>query len=270
MKILVLTLLYLSLTPALAEENKPSTALPMTYEIQKKSNELFGANSSAKFSYHLPGYFIFGKDDLKLQLSGKYRVAHSANLYIGYTQLMFWSIYDDSLPFKEINYNPEIFYRVVEHESNFIRSLDFGVAHNSNGKDKEESRSINRVFLKANSSRAYGQHNLITGLKLYYIFDKDPPPLNITQHLGFWELKAAFTNVITHNKSHLALEFKLYAGKKVYDLDKGGRELGLVYNFGSDNFNPALYLQYFSGYGENLIDQDKKRDTVRLGFMLFM
>lgn len=249
-------------------QTMPADVAKSSNDILDMSKEVFGADPAKKFSFYLPSYFAVGKDDLKLQFSGKYRVANSYNLYLAYTQLMFWHIYEDSMPFEEINYSPEIFYRLVENRTKFLRSIDIGALHTSNGEDGEISRSINSAFIKGNTIVEFGKINFISELKFFYTFNKDKYSKRITDYIGYWEYKGIITHVITHNKAHLDIEFKLNAGKKAYNLDMGARELGLIYNFGSPSFNPNIYLQYFSGYGENLLHQNKKQDVIRLGLML--
>ncbi len=238
-------------------------------DIEEASSDIVGVNPRERFSLYQPVYFIFGKDDLKLQFSGKYRVAKSYNLYLGYTQTMFWNIYDDSAPFGDINYNPEAFYRLTENNTKFIRSIDLGMLHTSNGEDKEKSRSINRVFVKTNFSSHIKRHNILGEFKLQHIYSKADRNHNIVDFMGYWELKMILTHLITVGQGRLDLEYRVFAGKKVINFNRGGREVGLLYHFGSANFNPSIYFQYFSGYAENLLAYDKKQSNARLGLMLF-
>ena len=247
----------------LPEETKESSQYTLT-----KSEEIFSTNPKNIFSFHEPTYFVFGKDDLKLQFSAKFRVAQNYNLYLAYTQLMFWHIYDDSMPFEEINYNPEFFYRIKEDQFRVIRSLDLGFLHTSNGEDGDVSRSINRAYARANAAFDLGRMNLLSELTVHYIFNRDTQSKYIIDHLGYWEYSGALTHLFTHNKAHLDLTFRFFAGKKLLDFDKGAREIGLVYNFESQNFNPNIYFQYYSGYGENLRYQEIRQEQYRLGIML--
>lgn len=240
-------------------------------DIKQASLSIVGASPNEKFSLYLPTYFIFGKDDLKLQFSGKYRVAKNYNLYLGYTQTMFWDIYKTSAPFRDINYNPEAFYRLSEasDESRFLRSLDLGMLHTSNGEDGEKSRSINRVFIKTNFATHLKRHSILGELKLQHIYSKAQDNADIVNYMGYWELKMIITHLITIGKGRLDLEYRVFAGKKIINFSKGGRELGLLYYFGSPNFNPSLYFQYYSGYAEHLLSYNKKQSNARLGLMLF-
>jgi phospholipase A1 len=77
-------------------------------DFEIKNESLVGLNEKATFSIYKPNYFIFGVHDLKLQISVKYRLSKSLPLFVGLTQTMFWEIYKKSLPFKDINYSPEL------------------------------------------------------------------------------------------------------------------------------------------------------------------
>lgn len=233
---------------------------------------VYGNDSTAKFSPYLPTYFVMGKDDLKLQLSGKYRVARNFNLYAAYTQTMFWSVFSDSQPFKDINYNPEIFYRIVELNSDteLLKSIDFGFVHRSNGKDGLDSRSLNRFFVKTNLAAKIGRHEVVADLMFYKITDGENYNRDSRKHMGYWDFVFYVSDIITHNKGRLNLEFKLNAGVKIYNTNMGGRTIGLIYDFGSENFNPSLYLQHYSGYMENLLEYNKNTDQLRLGFILYL
>lgn len=232
------------------------------------AENILGASTNDKFSYYEPSYLIFGDEDLKLQFSFKYRLSKSHNLYFGYTQLMFWEIYGKSKPFTDVNYRPEGFYRLVEKQNNFFSSLDFGYMHLSNGQEKEETRSLDRIFLRSSFKTTISDHVLGGSIMLYQIFNEDDTNKDIINHLGYWELRGFFTDIMTLAGQKIDLNFRTYAGSKVYDIDKGGYELGLVYNLVSADFNPAFYLQRFEGYSESLIEYNKKRTEYRLGIML--
>ena len=232
---------------------------------------VYGNDSTVKFSPYQPTYFVMGKDDIKLQLSGKYRIARNFNLYAAFTQTMFWSIFSDSQPFKDINYNPEMFYRLVEIDSDtdLLKSIDFGFVHRSNGKDGPDSRSVNRVFVKTNLVTQIGRHDIVADLMVYKITD-DEKSNDSRKYLGYWDFIIYVSDLVRHNNSRLNLQFKLNAGANIYNTNMGGRTIGLIYDFGSENFNPSLYLQYYSGYMENLLEYNKNTDQVRLGFLLYL
>lgn len=242
---------------------------PLNKEVQEASKAIFGIDPKNKFSLYQPSYFIFGKENLKMQFSAKYRVAKNYDLYLAYTQVMLWNIYEQSAPFDDINYNPEIFYRLIEGDEKFIRSIDFGYHHTSNGEEGAKSRSMNRFFLKSNFAKNLGRNNILGELKLQNIYSKADANKKIVDHMGFWELKLILTHIMVHKTQRLDIEYRFFAGKSIVNFGKGGRELGLIYRLGSENFNPAFYLQYYSGYAETLLHYNAKISQVRAGLLLF-
>ncbi|MBP9682345.1 MAG: phospholipase A [Bacteriovorax sp.] len=75
---------------------------------------------------------------------------------------------------------------------------------------------------------------------------------------------------MVHQSQRLDLEFKVNAGDRVVNLDKGAKSIGFIYDFGSDLFNPSLYVQYYSGYIESLLGYNKYSEQVRMGFLFFL
>lgn len=245
---------------------KPAFSNPDGSEI----NQVYGASSNQKFTYYHPTYFVFGAEDLKIQFSGKYRLAQNYNLYFAYTQLMFWNIYDESKPFRDTLYNPELFYRLLENETSIITSLDFGYAHLSNGKDLMASRSLDKIYMKANMTTSLKSRTLLAEFELYKIRKEDATNRDIKDHIGYWDLHLIFNNIFLKDNNQIDFEFKVFAGKKGFDFDQGGRLMGLIYKPESKNFNPSIYLQYYSGYMETILSYRDRVDQVRLGLMLFI
>ncbi|MGB4246503.1 MAG: phospholipase A, partial [Pseudohongiellaceae bacterium] len=97
--------------------------------------------------------------DIKFELGMKFRVfpqidglAALAPLKFGYSQRSWWDIAESSAPFKEHNYNPELFWDFTEalaRPSSTPRLHLFDIAgfeHQSNGLDGIQSRSWDRVY----------------------------------------------------------------------------------------------------------------------------
>lgn len=229
---------------------------------------IFRSNSNDTFSLHQPTYFAFGVHDLKLQFSLKYRLNPKIPLYFAYSQIMFWDIYKKSKPFRDINYRPEVFVRLLENDKKSINSLDLGYMHLSNGRDKEQSRSFERIFIRANLLTKIKRHNLGAFFTVYKVFDADQNE-NIEQHIGFWETSLYFSHVLVMGKQNTDLEVKAYAGKHLINFNQGAVQLSLIHNFNSAYFNPSLYLQYFQGYAESLLSYEVKKSELRLGLMLY-
>lgn len=221
-----------------------------------------------KFTLHQPTYFIIGSEDAKMQFSFKYRLSLDAQLYLAYSQLMFWSIYEDSSPFYDVNFNPEIFYRLIDKEQNALATLDLGHMHLSNGQKEKFSRSLDRLYLRTNYVTKLRRHKLNFSLMIFHLFNEDDTNKDIVNHLGYWDLRVLFSNLLMFEKSEIGFELRTYAGSKLYDLDQGALQLGLIWSFKSESFNPAIYLQFFEGYSESLMGYDKSRTEYRLGLNL--
>lgn len=237
-------------------------------EFEATTQKVLGVTANEKFSFHKPSYAVFSDRDLKLQFSFKYRLAPSIPFYLAYTQLFFWKIYDESKPFAEVNYNPELFYRLYEKSEGSFKNLDMGWMHLSNGKDKLDTRSLDKIFLRSTYLTKFKRHNLDFNLTVYEIYNEDETNEDIVNHLGYWELNTFMSNLIRAESGQLGFEGRLYAGSKVFDLDQGGYQLGFIFFLNSSNFNPSIYLQRFEGYGESLQSYNKKRALWRLGLNL--
>jgi phospholipase A1 len=244
------------------------TSLALAREADQIVESTYGSIPRMRFSFHQPTYFVFGKDDLKMQFSAKYRLARSIPVYVAFTQLMFWDIYDNSRPFRDTNYGPEIFYRLIENLDQSLGTLDVGYLHNSNGKSELASRSIHRLYIRANYFTKISQQKLNLNFVTYKILNQEKTNEDIVNHIGFWEVTANLSELIYTQFGSFALEVKAYAGAKVFDLDQGGNQIGLLFYPNSEKFNLAIYFQRFEGYSESLIDYNKKRTVYRLGFNL--
>ncbi|MDP5040988.1 MAG: phospholipase A [Paraglaciecola sp.] len=193
----------------------------------------------------------------------------SSGLYFGFTAMSFWQVYNSevSKPFRETNYEPEIFYswqkeiKLLGFEFN---QLQAGFNHQSNGQSGLRSRSWNRLFV----STLFSDENAFYYVKAWYRIPEDakenPMDTNgddnpdITDFLGHVELgfgtKIANIDVLTLLRNNL----------KTND-NKGSIELNLSYPI-NDRYN--VLLQYFNGYGDSLIDYNHHQQRISLGFQL--
>ena len=126
----------------------------------------------AAFSAYKPTYFLLGKKDGKGQISFKARLAEGIPLYLGYSQLMMWDIFNSSAPMRDINFNPEMFYRFQLGPDERPRWLDFGIfEHESNGLNGNDSRSWNRSSLRFNDMIQLSEtHRLHLSVKLWVAY----------------------------------------------------------------------------------------------------
>lgn len=222
------------------------------------------------FSLHKQNYAIFtwgnraeGLDDseLKFQFSFKQHLWKSG-FFIAYTQKSFWSVFDqsDSRPFRESNYNPELFYRYVRPTDNGSWGGDLGVEHESNGAREPTSRSWNRVYI----APCIEYRRLRAELKLWQRLSEEvkEDPLDptgdenpdIEDFYGHGELRLT-CRIGTAHEAGLMARYNPGTGKG-----------GLQFDYSvplADGIN--LYAQLWSGYGESLIDYNRSLTSYGLG-----
>jgi phospholipase A1/A2 len=183
-----------------------------------------------------------------------------ADLYAAYTQLSFWQIYSFSSPFRETNYEPELF---LSFGTNFNvlgltnRLFLFGAVHQSNGMGGDLSRSWNRIYVEFIAGRG----NFVTGLKAWYRIpedkeDDDNP--DIQHYLGYGHIFGAYK----YRKNVFSF---LFRNNLRFDENKGSIEVGWSYPIIN---RLRAYVQYFYGYGESLADYNVRTNRIGIGVMI--
>ena len=211
----------------------------------------------------ISGAYSGAQTEAVFQISAKHRIL-GLPLYFAYTQISFWQAYDarNSAPFRETNYNPEIFFRPKTFPfSSGQVSADIGFEHESNGQKPPISRSWNLLYF----SPYYLRPNFLIYLKLRYRLSEDEKtnPLDaagddnpdITDYLGYSDLQL-FYRFPWHHLVRLMLRGNLATGK-------GG--FVACYSFPVEIGDLSyFYLRVSHGYGESLVDY--KRSLTRVGF----
>jgi phospholipase A1/A2 len=225
----------------------------------------YNDNPNAK-TYTQSGRDVPNKYEAKFQLSFKMLLKKNlfnsrGDLFAAYTQRSWWQLYSTSAPFRETNYEPELFLRfdtdipVVAG----LRNNQFliGFAHQSNGQGMELSRSWNRIYIEFIAKK----DDFMLGLKPWYRIPEnnatDDNP-DIDKYLGYGKLYGAY------RFGDFVVSFTLHNNLR-WDENKGGLELGLSYGLMS---NLRLYFQYFNGYGDSLIDYDNFTNRIGIGLMI--
>ncbi len=243
------------------------SVLAQNYDVNLE--ESISNRVERSFGLHNPNYIVAGKDDLKLQFSFKYQVMQKSNFYFGYTQIMFWDVYKYSKPFRDINFNPEFFYR-FEIKGRHLGHVDVGYLHTSNGKGGQESRSLDRPYIRWTSYLYQENIKILSSLRVYAVTNVDDTNRNIRDYAGYWDLTLYALNLTSSSHGEgLDLGLNIFAGREGYNFDKGGVTASLRYSFKPLKFNPDILLQYYRGYLENLLEYEKKVERLRLGLMFY-
>lgn len=231
--------------------------LPFTYNISPNVDALREADPDKDLK----------KTEVTFQLSLKVKLwqdilDQKMDLWFGYTQRSFWQFYnfDDSSPFRETNYEPELLlnfrtdYRFLGLNGRFI---NLGFNHQSNGQSKPLSRSWNRAVVNFGFER--GQFSFL--LKGWYRIpesaeDDDNP--KIEKYLGYGEIWAYY--FLKKHRLGLMLRNNLS-----FHNNRGA--LQAEWSFPIVEWVSG-YVQYFVGYGESLLDYNHRVNRMGIGLIM--
>ncbi|KZN57516.1 hypothetical protein N473_06435 [Pseudoalteromonas luteoviolacea CPMOR-1] len=213
--------------------------------------------------------------EAKYQISLKLPIYHNFKdqdqaIYMGVTLQSYWQVYnkDISSPFRETNYEPEIFWVNFLDDENVLwgdeMAIVLGISHQSNGRSQPNSRSWNRIY--ANFIWEYD--GFVFSFKPWYRLPEDEKPEDnlakgddnpdIHKYMGYFELSGAYR---FDNDHEIGMMLRNNAGgdnRGAVQLDWSFPITGRVRG----------YAQYFNGYGESLIDYNAHIQRLGLGIAI--
>ncbi|AWL13067.1 Phospholipase A(1) [Saliniradius amylolyticus] len=250
--------------PYAISQHRQNYLLPVSY--QTNPNQIGSDDFTQGRVDHLESRFqVSVKMPIFLDSPGK----DLEGLYFGFSAMSNWQVYNSevSKPFRETNYEPELFY--IFHTDLDLFGFTFNTAqlgfnHQSNGQDQLRSRSWNRLF----GSILFSDEDSAYYLKAWYRLPEDAKdsPLDpdgddnpdITHYLGHFEFgygtKLGAFNILALVRNNL----------KTSD-NKGSLDLTLGYPI-SERYD--LVLKYFNGYGDSLIDYNRHQQRFSIGVQL--
>ena len=205
--------------------------------------------------------------EAKFQVSFKTKAVENlfgdnGDVWMGYSQTSHWQVYngDDSRPFRESNYEPEVMlvfrnnYRLGDSH---LRMIGIGVNHQSNGRADPLSRSWNRVVMNVGLDRENWALTVRPWWRITEGGDDDNP--GIENYLG----RADATLVHTRDGHEFALMAR-------HSLRSGSNSRGaLQFDWGFPLTRTLRgHLLVFDGYGESLIDYDHRSTQIGMGISL--
>ena len=226
------------------------------------------------FTLYKDNYFIAGtstnakpsntNSDVKFQISIAQRLTRSTlpfntYLYLFYTQKCMWNVFEESMPMRDFNFNPGI--GLAKHlfvKDRYIGKVTLLLEHESNGRDGLASRSWNKVSLASN---VFIDPNIMIHGKIWIPIIDGQNNKDILDYCGIYQTGLTITSP---NKR---FNFGLTLVKR-----RGWR---LSYNsiweisyrvFKHDN--QYLFLQFYNGYGENLLDYNRFHSRLRFGLVI--
>lgn len=225
------------------------------------------------FGFYKDNYFIVGtstihkpsqyNSDVKFQISLGIRLTNNTlpfgtYLFLMYTQKAFWNVFENSLPMHDINFNPGIgLARPFFINDRYAGKLTLLLEHESNGKDGDASRSWNKVSL---AGSALINEWLMVHSKFWIPIVDGMNNKDILKYSGIWQ--TGFVAYTPSKKLSLGITLVKRAG---FNLN-----FNTIVDFiwrVSDKTNLNLLLQYYNGYGENMIDYNKFHSRLRVGIV---
>lgn len=202
------------------------------------------------------------QEEAKFQVSFQMPVATelfggNTDLLFAYTSTSWWQVFNADIekPFRETNYEPEIFFR--NYARNEILGLDFiswefGFNHQSNGQSGVLSRGWDRLI---GSTAVELNEDMVLGLRAWHIVDyQEETNPRIYRYMGYGDVSLLWSP----NRHSLSL---------MYRPATEGDAVQLTWSYPISRYL-RLYAQYWNGYGESLIDYDVRTQRVGVGVAL--
>jgi len=224
--------------------------------------------------YHSNVPTIKFKDrEAELQVSLKLQVQHNLlgldeRYYLSYTHHAFWQIYIESAPFRESIYNPEgfIIFPIKDETSIFgFNSFKLALAHRSNGQPDTRdvafsdgtkmgniSRSINYVYATLRLQHKTIMTDFTGWVRIPESKSTDDNP-DILDYTGYSSIK--FTYFINKHMFTAMARGNLKTKKGAFEATYS---YPLIHN--------NLFIKFFSGYTESLIEYNRCVTKLSIGF----
>lgn len=226
------------------------------------------------FGLYKDNYFIFGppvgpkatrqNTNIKFQISIAARLTNATLpwgtfLYLFYSQKCFWNVLEDSMPMTDLNFNPGIgISKPMFVKNRYIGKTSLIIEHESNGRDGLESRSWNKVSLASN---IIIDPNLSVSGKIWIPIIDGENNRDILHYCGLYQVGV---QVLSNNRKFSG---SVTMVKRAGNFFNYNTILDLAFRFHTDS-NLYMFLQYYNGYGEGLLDYKVWKSQIRLGIVL--
>ena len=248
--------------------------VPSEQHINTDSLKRAFADQHYYFGLYKDNYFIFGppvnktpdktNTNIKFQISIAQKLTKSTlpwgtYLYLFYTQKVFWNVLENSMPMTALNFNPGIgLTKPLFVKDRFIGKLNLILEHESNGRDGEESRSWNKVSF---GGSIMVDPNFVVSGKFWIPIIDGVENKDILDYCGIYQVGTSFTS--QNGRFGLAVNLVKRKGWKL----NYNTTVELNYRiFKRDN--QFLFLQYYNGYGEGLLDYKVFKSQLRVGIVI--
>ncbi len=269
---------------ATGEELVPATATAPVVASEEGSSTATPPGRSRfwqRFSAYEPTYLLgepFPAGDrplnLKLQISVAFQVLgkddeprdgddRANGLYTTFTQTSYWDIESESKPFLDSDYQADLFWHQGLHPGLLGSdglALEGGLAHTSNGRAGEDSRSVNVAFVRPIVRWDVNDTWWVRLSPRFHVYvDSLAENPEIQRYRGFVNLDGALGM-----RDGLALSFR---GRMGSQGDRGLLQADLSYPLDEITHgwvHGFAYLQGVWGWSENLLEYDQRVDQPRV------
>lgn len=269
----------ISPAPASSALASPAPASPdVTYTARYRSADGDRGNAFLpNLTAYQPVYAVYGPGtdtDARLQISFKYQLLGDARdgqlrwsdgIHFAFTQRLYWNLGAESSPFRNVDYLPELFYLLPPQSvsSRIAIGGQAGFRHESNGRSGIDSRSFNTLYVQPMVTMPVGSLKLVLGPRAWvYVGSREDNP-DIRRYRGNAGLLA---EIGRDDGWRLTTESRLNPSS-----GKGSVDALLSYPLDrivSRRLKLYAFVQGFAGYGENLLDYDRRTTRLRAGIGL--
>lgn len=226
------------------------------------------------FGLYKDNYFIFGppinttpdkhNTNIKFQISIAQKLTKSTlpwgtYLYLFYTQKVFWNVLENSMPMTDLNFNPGVgLTKPLFVKDRFIGKLSLILEHESNGRDGEASRSWNRVSF---SSSIMVDPNFVVSAKVWIPIIDGENNRDILKYCGIYQFGWQFQS------SNRKLSLGVTLTKRMSGFFDYNTCIEAAWRW-SVKSNQYLFMQFYNGYGEGLLDYKVYTSHIRVGIVI--
>jgi phospholipase A1 len=226
------------------------------------------------FGLYKDNYFIFGPSvqekpsrsntNVKFQISIAQKLTKSTlpwgtYLYLFYSQKVFWNVLENSMPMTDLNFNPGIgLTKPLFIKDRFIGKLSMILEHESNGRDGDESRSWNKVTF---AGSIMVDPNFVVNGRFWIPIIDGVNNKDILKYCGLYQVGWQFQSK-DRKFSLSTLLTRRAKGWFNYNVN-----VEAAYRWSTQS-NQYLFLQFYSGYGEGLLEYKTYTSNIRVGIVI--
>lgn len=226
------------------------------------------------FGLYKDNYFIFGppvnhkpdkhNTNIKFQISIAQKLTKSTlpwgtYLYLFYTQKVFWNVLENSMPMTDLNFNPGIgLTKPLFIKDRFVGKLSLILEHESNGRDGEESRSWNKLSF---GGSIMVDPNFVVSGKFWIPIIDGVNNKDILKYCGIYQVGWQFQSA--NRKFSLGVTLTRRA-KGIFNYNTC---IEAAWRWSTQS-NQYLFLQFYNGYGEGLLDYKVYSSHIRAGIVI--